>query len=153
MNRRNPERAPEREARERDNDRGERARDSERAAQDRAKTADQAVMFANRLEKQYKHLDSCLAGRDLEMPVSVFNAPDGLAALERLVTLARGRYRMVVISFGATTHSAEEVLGVVRGVLPEARRVPVSYRWSVACGTTTHKASEKEVLIVAPGEV
>ncbi len=30
--------------------------DGARAASDRAKTADQAVMFANRLEKQYKHL-------------------------------------------------------------------------------------------------
>jgi len=105
-------------------------------------------------ESEYEALDSLLAGRDLRRPTSVFNAPDGLAALDQLLAAARGRYRLVVLSFGATTHSADEVFGVARSVLPSARRIPLDYRWSVgnrADGSC--QANDKEVLIVADGDV
>lgn len=104
-------------------------------------------------EHEYRHLDSLLAGRELELPTSVFNAPDGLAALERLVAAARNRYRLVVLSFGAMAHCPDEILGLVQAVFPHAERVPLRYRWSVGCKAgSSFNADEKEILIVAPGE-
>ena len=102
-------------------------------------------------EGQYAVLDSILAGRDVRRPDSVFNAPDGLSALERLLVAARGRYRLIILSFGATRHSVDEVMGVVRGVLRPARRVPLRYKWRVGIQSdgTCLNADDKELLIVA----
>jgi len=116
--------------------------------------ADPPYTGSSLYESQYFHLDSLFAGRELELPTSVFNSADGLAALERLLVTARGRYRLAIVSFGAMAHSPAKILGVVQGVFPGAWRVPLRYRWSVGCKSgASYNADEKEVLIVAPGEV
>ena len=125
-------------------------------AQHRADVAylDSPYAGSSSYEHEYARLDSLFAGRDLELPTSVFNSADGLGALERLLAATRGRYRLVIVSFGAMAHSPAEILGVVQGVFPGAWRVPVRYRWSVGCKSgASYDATEKEVLIVAPGEV
>jgi len=105
-------------------------------------------------EHEYRVLDSMFAGRDVQLPTSVFNSSDGLGALERLLVAARGRYRLVIVSFGAMAHRPDEILSVAQGVFPDAKRIPVRYRWSVGCKAgSSYNADEKEVLIVAPAEV
>jgi len=125
-------------------------------AQNRADVAyiDSPYQGSTSYESQYRVLDSLLAGRELELPTSVFNSADGLGALERLLIAARGRYRLVIVSFGAMAHGPAEILGMVQGVFPGARRIPLRYRWSVANSQgSSYDAAEKEVLIVAPAEV
>jgi hypothetical protein len=116
--------------------------------------ADPPYTGSTSYEAQYRVLDSLLAGREIELPTSVFNSADGLAALEQLLVAARGRYRLVVLSFGAAAYPPDQILGVAKAVFPAARRIPLRYRWSVANSQgASYDAAEKEVLIVAPGEV